>query len=54
MADLTDPAAGANGAGPRPEPPSDAHVAITIIAGIVVMFLVGFLMLVVSMVRDWQ
>jgi hypothetical protein len=36
------------------ESPSDAHVAIMIIAGIVVMFIVGLLFLVVSLASDWQ
>lgn len=33
---------------------SDAHVGILIVAGIVVMFIVGILLLVVSMASDWQ
>jgi hypothetical protein len=37
-----------------PEGPSDTHVAIMIIAGVVVMFIIGFLFLVISMVSDWQ
>ena len=38
----------------RPEGPGDTHVAIIIIAGIVVMFIVGFLFIVISMASDWQ
>jgi hypothetical protein len=40
-------------AGGVPNGGSDARVAIAIIAGIVVMFLVGFLLLVFAMASDW-
>lgn len=45
-----------NGAGSdaRGAAPGDAHVALFIIGGIVMMFVVGFLILVISMARDWQ
>ena len=39
---------------PRGAAPSDTRMAIVIIGAIVVMFLVGFLLLVVSMASDWK
>ena len=39
---------------PRGSAPSDTRVAIMIIGGIVVMFLIGFLLLVFAMASDWK